>query len=228
MKPAKLLILASAGLLLVASKRDDLEAADDDMVGQVAGGFSFETLASRAEETINVLTEQAADVDNTTAQNNIAAGLKVIRLAEGTEGQPDPWRVCYGYRHTIQDTSSHPAITGEWMGELLPDEMCANAGFGPGCKSTAAGAYQINKVTYRDVSAKTGVVGFDRASQDTYAISLIARCGALEDLKAGNVAEFVRKCRGRWASLPGNSAKQGQRTYAQLTLWFQQAGGQLA
>jgi lysozyme len=227
MKPAQLLILASAALLLVGAKSDDIEAADDDMVGQLAGGLSLDALAGRAEEAINVLTEEAADVDMTTAQQNIAAFLQVLQQAEGTAGRGG-YRACYGYAHQIQSFADHPCITREWLGEVLADAMCANAGFGPGCKSTAAGAYQIIKPTWQGLKGALGLPDFTPASQDAAAVQLIKQCGALEDVKAGRFNEAVRKCRSKWASLPGNYAKQGQKTYAQLGLWFQQAGGKLA
>lgn len=226
MKPRNALILvAASSLLLVASRRSDIEAADGDTMGNLAGGLSLEALANNAETAVNVLTERSADVDETTAQKNINAGLVALMQSEGTAKWPDPYRVCFGEKHTISDLSEHPAVTGEWMGELLPDDMCKNAGFGPGCKSTAAGAFQINRVTWLDVRNKEGLTDFSPESQAQAAIHLIARCGALEDLKAGRFSEFVRKCRGRWASLPGNQAKQGQRSYAQLSTWFAQAGG---
>lgn len=223
-KPRNALILVSASsLLLIASKRKDIEAADGDMLG----GFSLGNAADNFETAFNVLTEQAANVDQATATANVVAFLRVLTQSEGTASQADPYRVCYGYRHTIQDLAEHPTITGEWGGEVLSDRMCSLAGFGPGCKSTAAGAYQINKPTWLDVKGRLGLRDFSQASQDAAAVNLVARCGALEDVKAGRFNEAVRKCRNRWASLPGNSAGQGQRTYAQLGQWFTTAGGRM-
>lgn len=210
-------------MLLVSAKRKDIEAAD----GDVLGGFSLGNVANNFEDAFNVMTEQSANVDQGTADANIAAFLQVIKQSEGTATQADPYRVVYGYGHAIQDYSDHPAITGEWRGEVLSDRMCALAGFGPGCKSTAAGAYQINRPTWLDIKGKLGLTDFSPQSQDAAAINLIASCGALEDVKAGRFNEAVRKCRNKWASLPGNSAGQGQRTYAQLGQWFTQAGGRM-
>ncbi|HWH83460.1 MAG TPA: glycoside hydrolase family 104 protein [Burkholderiaceae bacterium] len=225
MKPAQALVITAAAALLIASRRTDagaIEAADDDF-----GSFDVGTLTDRAESFYNQLTESESTVDIDTATANINAGLTTIAQSEGTEAR-GAYRVCYGYGHTIADFSDHPYITREWPGVVLSDTMCSNAGFGPGCKSTAAGRYQITATTWRRLGGVAKYGSFDEAAQDAAAIDLIAGRGALEDLKAGRFADFVHKCRGEWASLPGNSARQGQRSLTQLASWYSDAGGVLA
>lgn len=222
---AALVLTASAALLLVAARRTvagQIEAGEGGAVIDPVSVFDgLETLWNQA-------TETAANVDQDTAQRNIAAGLEVIKRSEGTAGRGDPYRVCYGYRHTIQSFAAHPKHSGEWPGERLSDQMCRNAGFGPGCISTAAGAYQIIAPTWARLAQKLGLQDFGPASQDAAAVELIRSRGALEDLKAGRFDAFVRKCREEWASLPGNSAKQGQHSFDTLAAWFGQAGGEFA
>jgi len=214
-------LTAAAVLLLAAtsSARASIEA------GQGGASFDLGNLTDTAETIMNQITEQAADTPADQAGANIAAFLATVRQAEGTANSPDPYAVCFGYHHTIQDFSDHPALTGEWKGERLPDAMCVNAGFGPGCVSTAAGAYQIIKPTWLKMQAALGLPDFTATSQDAAAVELIRRRGAMEDVKAGRFAAAVGKCRNEWASLPGNYAKQGQRSIAQLETWFQQSGG---
>lgn len=180
-------------------------------------------ILNRATQAATV-TQVGADV----AGRNVGAFLAVIRAAEGTDKAADAYRVCYGYSHTIGDLSDHPAVTGEWRGKTLSDGMCRNAGFGPGCVSTAAGAYQIIKPTWLKVRDALGLLNFHPASQDAAAIELVRRRGALEDVKAGRFVAAVEKCRNEWASLPGNYAGQGQRSIQDLVAWFQQNGGYLA
>ncbi|MBB1073645.1 glycoside hydrolase family 104 protein [Rhodoferax sp. 4810] len=163
-----------------------------------------------------------------TAGANIAAFLATLRQAEGTAAAVNPYAVCYGYRHQISNFADHPANTGEWKGERLPDAMCINAGFGPGCVSTAAGAYQIIRPTWNKVRAALGLGDFSATSQDAAAVELIRRRGALEDVKAGQIATAIDKCRNEWASLPGNYAKQGQRSQADLLVWYYTNGGVFA
>jgi len=221
MNPATLTLTAAAVLLFAstANARANVEA------GQGGASFDLGNLSDSAETIMNQITEQTADVTADQAGANIAAFLGMVRQAEGTAGNGDPYAVCYGYSHTIQDFADHPALTGEWTGKRLPDAMCKNAGFGPGCVSTAAGAYQIIKPTWLKMQAALSLPDFGPASQDAAAAELIRRRGALEDVKAGRIASAVNKCRNEWASLPGNYAKQGQRDIDTLLAWYQQNGG---
>jgi muramidase (phage lysozyme) len=223
MTPAALLTLTAAAALLLASTSQARASVE---AGEGAGfAFDLDTLQDRAETIFNTITETPATTDMTTAQQNIAAYLGMIRQAEGTDDSADPYAVCYAYRHTVQDFANHPAITGEWRGERLPDAMCRNAGFGPGCVSTAAGAYQIIKPTWLTIAGALGLPDFSPASQDAACVELVRRRGALEDVKSGRIATAITKCRNEWASLPGNFARQGQRSQSDLIAWYMQNGG---
>lgn len=157
---------------------------------------------------------------------NVGAFLYVLKRCEGTAGQGDPYRVCFGYSHTIQNMADHPAVTGEWSGARLSDEQCAGAGFGPGCVSTAAGAYQLIKPTWLAKKRQLGLPDFSPASQDAAAAQLLRDCGAYRQLAAGNLAGAVSAARRTWASLPGaNYAGQGMRTMGQVQAWYQEGGG---
>lgn len=220
-REALALTLISAGALLLArtSSAANIESSD------AIGALSLDVLTDRAERAYNVLTEQSADVSADVAGRNLQAFLQILKRAEGTADQADPYRVCYGYRHTIRSLADHPSVTGEWRGERLPDAMCIKAGFNPGCVSTAAGAYQIIRPTWLSVKEALNLQNFGPASQDAAAVELIRRRGALEDVKAGRVAQAIEKCRNEWASLPGNYAGQGQRSMGELVAWYQQSGG---
>lgn len=161
-------------------------------------------------------------------ETNIAAMLSAIRESEGTARAGDPYRVCYAYKHTIASFTDHPAITGEWRGEPLSAAMCAGAGLGPGCVSTAAGAYQIVKPTWQRMKAKLGLADFGPASQDAAAVQLLKERGALAYLERGDFAGAVNAARKEWASLPGAGYGQGEKTIAWLTDKFTAAGGVLA
>lgn len=225
-RAAVALTLTASGLLLIAgsaaNSRGQVEA------GEGGPSFGLDTLSDRVETAMNRATQtlSSSGVSADAAGRSIAAFLTVLRLAEGTEGQGrDPYRVVYGYGHTIGNLADHPAITGEWRGARLPDAMCINAGFKPGCVSTAAGAYQTIRGTWVSVRDALRLPDFGPASQDAAAVELIRRRGALEDVKAGRFESAVQKCRNEWASLPGNYAKQGQRSMGTLLAWYQQHGG---
>ena len=161
-------------------------------------------------------------------QRNIKAFLSAISKAEGTDKSADPYRVCYGYKHTINSLHDHPAITGEWRGEKLSDAHCKGAGLSSGCVSTAAGRYQIIKPTWVRVKASEGLPDFSAESQDKACIALIRGRGALADVEAGRFAQAVEKCRKEWASLPGAGYGQGERSLSFLQAAYTQAGGAIA
>lgn len=162
------------------------------------------------------------------ADSNVRAALRAVQEAEGTAGQADPYRVCYGYRWRVQSFADHPAVTGEWSGEPLPDAMCSAAGFGPGCVSTAAGAYQIKKATWLRVRDKLRLPDFSPASQDAAAVELLRARGALDLIRQGRFLEGMARAAKEWASLPGAGYGQGERTAAWLQERYVQAGGVLA
>lgn len=175
--------------------------------------------------------ETAARVPPVATQDpdaNVRAFLAAIRQAEGTANRPDPYRVCFGYRHTIRSLADHPAITGEWKGEKLPDNQCRAAGFGPGCVSTAAGAYQIIRPTWERIKGKLKLPDFGPESQHRAAIELLREAGALELINRGDLGGAVSAARRTWASLPGAGYDQPERSLAWVQAAYVKAGGSLA
>lgn len=155
---------------------------------------------------------------------NIAAFLATIRHSEGTDKYPDPYAVCFAGKFTIIDFSNHPAVLGTWHGEPLDF-------LGPayvGKKSTAAGAYQIIKPTWLSLKAKLTLPDFTAPSQDDAAVQLIKEAHALDLVFAGRIGDAITACRGIWASLPGSSANQPQKSFAELINVYGNSGGGFA
>jgi muramidase (phage lysozyme) len=155
---------------------------------------------------------------------NQQAFLAMISHSEGTDRAPDPYRVCYGYQHTIVSLSDHPAITGEWKGESI-------ANLGPqyaGEVSTAAGKYQINRPTWLNCKVALNLRDFTGPSQDDAALFLIKQKGALDLVNGGQVAAAITLCHGIWASLPGGTSGQPERSFADLIHAYGDAGGAFA
>lgn len=97
-----------------------------------------------------------------------------------------------------------------------------------GLKSTAAGRYQILS-RYFDIYKKVlKLSDFSPASQDAIALQLIKECRALSDVDAGRFNDAVRKCRSRWASLPGAGYGQHENTLEDLRVAYRDAGGTFA
>lgn len=154
---------------------------------------------------------------------NLTAFLAMIRHSEGTDHAPDPYRVVFGFGHTIADLSDHPAVTGEWCGTSI-------AFLGPqyaGEISTAAGAYQITKHTWIALRNQLSLPDFSDSSQDAAAGELIEQKGAMQSVLAGDVAGAVALCHGIWASLPGSTSGQPQASLATLVAAYTGAGGVL-
>jgi len=155
---------------------------------------------------------------------NVSAFLAMLRTSEVSTAGPDGYGVLFGFQ-PFNDFTTHPALAG-WNGVPLTDEQCRGAGFGPGCVSTAAGGYQINKPTWDRVRARLGLPDFSPASQDAAAVELIREKGALDDVRAGRFDQAVNKVRRVWASLPGAGyAGQGTRTLAWARSQYENAGG---
>lgn len=98
-----------------------------------------------------------------------------------------------------------------------------------GIKSTAAGRYQILSRYWDHYRKQLGLIGgFTPENQDRIALQLIRECKALDDIKAGRIAEAIHKCRSRWASLPGAGYGQHEHKVSNLLAAYSKAGGFLA
>lgn len=130
------------------------------------------------------------DLDNA----NVRAFLRAIRLGEGTSDS-------LGYRR----------IVGGALFDSYADHPRKKVWI-PRYKvwSSAAGAFQIIVPTWEGLVAQYGFGDFAPTTQDEAAVALVRGRKALEDVKAGRIAEAIHKCRQEWASLPGS--EHGQRT----------------
>lgn len=164
---------------------------------------------------------------------NFAAFLAMLSHSEGTDRAASPYRCCYKFIHVIGDLRYHPAEhrppagLQEWKGESLKDLDKLNPKYDNEV-STAAGRYQIILRTWLDCKEQLRLNDFTAASQNDAAILLVRRCGAFDDVNAGAIASAIAKCRNEWASLPGGTSNQPERTLAYLTDRFTAAGGVLA
>lgn len=129
------------------------------------------------------------------------------------------------------DLSDHPVITGELAPVALPEAQCRAAGLKSPCYSTAAGAYQFIRPTWKRLRDKLGLDDFSFANQDRAALELLDESGVLTLIEQGEIESAIRKASKIWASLPGNTYQQnpkamrfaldrfaeGQRQYAQAS-----------
>jgi lysozyme len=160
---------------------------------------------------------------------NTAAFLSMLAHSEGTDRAADPYRVCYGFKHTIIDLNFHPAEhrppdgAVEWKGEPLDDLGALYVGM----HSSAAGRYQMRLRTFLDCKASLKLTRFDATAQDACAVLLLQQLGAFMDVFNGRINDAIFKCRNEWASLPGGSSHQPERTSLYLTNFYSASGGVL-
>jgi len=160
---------------------------------------------------------------------NEIAFLAMIAHSEGTDRKNDPYRVCYGFIHTVADMRYHPAElrpdgTREWDGESL-DNL---GGKYVGEKSTAAGRYQMRLATWLACKSALHLPDFSGASQNQACLLLVKQRGALALVNAGYIREAIIACKNEWASLPGGDSGQPEHLVADLLNYYTGASGVIA
>lgn len=150
-----------------------------------------------------------AHVSEDTAQANLAAFLAMIAYSEGTASN-DGYRMLFGGR-LFTSFADHPR-------QYIPFRNTT---------TSAAGRYQILARTWDTLRLRLNLPDFSPASQDAAAIELIRERGALNDVRAGRVAQAVAKVAKVWASLPGAGYDQPERKLSSLLAAYGNAGGTL-
>jgi muramidase (phage lysozyme) len=141
------------------------------------------------EATANRLTRNRGYIKNA----NVKAFLGAIAEAEGGDynlmfggvkgKKNDKWR--------FSDDSTHP-------------------GAGIDGSTTAAGMYQINKATWKEMSARMGLSDFSAETQDLIAVELLDAERAIHALIQGDVDAALMSASKRWAALPQGPGKAGR------------------
>lgn len=150
---------------------------------------------------------------------NVLRFLDLIAFSEGTStvnGSDDGYNVLYG-GGLFTGYQDHPRqkLTFPINGKPVT--------------STAAGRYQL-LARYWDayrVSLRLHG-GFTPENQDRVALQQIRERRALEDIKAGCIADAIAKCSNIWASFPGNSYGQNPHRLDKLLAQWARLGGVLA
>jgi len=188
---------------------DDVHADDFEPVQQLPSLFNIAAIMYDLNPT--------AAADPLTAAVNERAFLDMIATAEGTIGRGDDgYNILFG-GGTFTGYADHP--------RQLITRTFAN---GLTVTSSAAGRYQFLRKTWDEVARLQGLPDFSPASQDTAALYLIRRAGALPLVQAGRFADAVKRVKKIWASLPGAGYGQPEQTLERLQAVYQAAGGTVA
>ncbi|MES2482968.1 MAG: glycoside hydrolase family 104 protein [Pseudomonadota bacterium] len=153
-----------------------------------------------------------AEVAPDQAAANERAFRDMLAYAEGTSG-PDGYRTLFGGA-LFDSFDDHPRVYTPFRnkaGQLL--------------RTSAAGRYQFLARTWDSLAARLGLPDFGPDSQDAACMELIRERGALNDVRAGRLAEAVRKCAPIWASLPGAGYSQPERKLSALQVAYASSGG---
>lgn len=151
--------------------------------------------------------------------SNVCAFLDLIAWSEGTDNG----------RQATND-SGYDVVVGGGLFKSYADHPRRLVHLPSlGINSTAAGRYQILSRYWDHYRTQLGLIGgFTPENQDRIALQLIRECQALNDIKAGRIAEAIAKCRSRWASLPGAGYGQHEHKVGHLLAAYSKAGGVLA
>lgn len=166
----------------------------------------------RPEDMSDHISDQPADTNQ-----SLRALLYAIRTAEHGAWVNDGLRYFRFYGGSgFSGIADHPVATKEKTGVKLPDHYCRGAGLSPGCVSTAAGAYQIILPTWRRYreAGRWGprLEDFGPANQDEAARRILLNIGALDMLQQGDIEGAITRSATQWASLPGSTSGQPQKT----------------
>ena len=208
---------AAAGIVFAAlaayffTRGNEARAAQVDTAGQ-------DTSVAPGEADMNVDTTAptyAPPTASNDADTNVKAFLFTIRASEhrypNDVTNDAAYHIFYGGKR-FYDMSDHPVLTGELKPVPLPNNICAASGLGPGCVSSAAGAYGFIKATWVRLRDKMQLPDFSPTSQDLAAVQLLDDIGALSLIQSGDIQGALKKASKVWASLPGSTAQQNPRT----------------
>jgi muramidase (phage lysozyme) len=149
--------------------------------------------------------DQTDEVPVSVHNGNLQAMMAVIREGESS----DNYNALVGGGEFV-DMTDHPSHTGEWgsmLGVDISPVGCGakyNMSFHGGIRlpsgdvSTAAGAYQITRMTWCSMDGINRFGGFNPQQQDEACIFLINRRKAMAAVMAGDIEHAVVLLRNEW------------------------------
>lgn len=145
------------------------------------------------------------------SNENLNKYLFAIRSAEHGEkvSDEDRYSRAFGNRH-IPDLSKYNEDF------LVPFKQTD----GKMNKTSAQGAYQYIRGTWRDAAQALGLEDFSKRSQDLAAAWLLYKNGSLGDAIKGDFGAAMQKDGGTWASLPSSRYPQPRQKAEKFASWL--------
>lgn len=91
----------------------------------------------------------------------------------------------------------------------MTNDFSSHPGPGQDGVTTAAGMYQINRDTWKDISGGMGLSDFTPETQDLIAIEILRISGVIESVVDGDITPALSSASRRWAALPQGLTKVG-------------------
>ncbi len=92
-------------------------------------------------------------------------------------------------------------------------DYSTHPGAGSDGKTTAAGMYQINKDTWKEMGGKMGLSDFSPDTQDLIAVEILRSIKVVDNIVEGDINTALKAASRRWAALPQGPNEGGR--YAQ-------------
>lgn len=121
---------------------------------------------------------------------NVKAFLSAIATAEGGD-----YNLKYG------------GVKGKKNDPYQFSNFSTHPGAGSDGKTTAAGMYQINKATWKQMGGNMGLTDFFPETQDLLAVEQLRVLKAIDNILSGDIDNALSKASHPWAALPQGSGK---------------------
>lgn len=124
---------------------------------------------------------------------NVKAFIASIATAEGGD-----YNLKYG------------GVKGKKNDKWQFSDFSTHPGAGSDGKTTAAGMYQINQGTWKEMGAKMDLSDFSPSTQDLLAVEILRTIGVIDSIVGGDISTGLSAASRRWAALPEGAGKTGR------------------
>lgn len=111
-------------------------------------------------------------------------------------------------------------------------DYSTHPGAGSDGKTTAAGMYQINRATWKEMGDKMGLSDFSPGTQDLLAVEILRTINVIDRIVAGDIDTALKAASRRWAALPqgpkeGGRYNQPYMAYDEFAAAYKRLGGRV-